>query len=37
MEDFDLVQSMIDMITSLIEFLFDWLRMAASNNGRAPL
>jgi len=37
MENLDFVQTMIDMITSVLDFLFQWLSIALANSGRVPL
>lgn len=37
MADFDFVASMIDVITAVLEFLFQWLGMALAETGRAAM
>lgn len=37
MEDFDFVTAMISMITSILDFIFQWIAMAAADTGRAAL
>ena len=37
MEDFDFITAMIAMITSIVDFLFQWIAMAAADTGRAAL
>ena len=37
MENFDFIATMMDLITDLLDFLFQWLGNALANTGRAAV
>ncbi|HPF40885.1 MAG TPA: hypothetical protein P5081_07290 [Phycisphaerae bacterium] len=37
MADFDFLATMIDLVTNLLDFLFQWLGMAIAETGRAAM